>query len=182
MRTLYLKFSFGLLLSCTAAMAQQPSPLPTVKLSDFADAKPAQCQFRTPMLDYINQDARSDGLITVIARLGDGDIRPNLNWRRLYNARAYWTEFLPEGQRRKPETIMLKEGERVKGYGQLEFYLGENLVYVLKIAHNSDVDFGNCYPPDDSYIRKGIYNACWVKSQRVFYPCLDMVRRRKGRR
>jgi hypothetical protein len=179
MRTLIVKCVFALLLSCSAAIAQQPPPLPTVKLSDLADATPAQCQFRTPMLDYMNQDAGSDGVITVIARLGDGDIRPNLNRRRLYNVRAYWTEFPPQGQRRKPETIILKEGERVKGYGRMEFYLGENLVYVLKIARNSDVDFGNCYPPDDSYIRKGIYNACWVKSQRVFYPCRDMIMRRK---
>jgi hypothetical protein len=159
-------------------MAQQPPPLPPVKLADFADAKPAQCQFRTPMLDYIDQDAKTDGLIIVIARLGDGDIRPNLNWRRLYNVRAYWTEF----RRRKSETIILAEGARVKGYGQMEFYLGGNLVYVLKIARNSDVWFGDCYPPEDSYIRKGVYNPCWVKSQQIFYPCRDMIMRRKGRR
>ncbi len=182
MKILFLKFGFGLLLCCSAAMAQQPPPLPPVKLSDFADAKPAQCQFRTPMLDYINQDAQTDKLITVVARLGDGDIRPNLNWRRLHNVRAYWTEYLPKAQRRKPETIILEEGERVKGYGHLEFYLGGNLVHVMKIARNSDVDFGNCYPPDDSYIRKRVYNPCWVKSHRIFYPCRDMIMRRKGKR
>jgi hypothetical protein len=129
------------------------------------------------MLDYINQDAKADGLIIVVARLGDGDIRPNLNWRRLYNVRAYWTEFL----RRKPETIILAEGERVKGYGQMEFYLGGNLVYVLKIARNADVDFGNCYPPDDSYIRNGVFDPCWLKNHRVFYPCRDRNVRREDR-
>jgi hypothetical protein len=173
---------FSLLLSCSAATAQQPPPLPPQKLSDFAEAKPAQCQFRTPMLDYLNQDAQTEGVITVVARLGEGDIRPNLNRRRLHNVRSYWTQFLPAAQRRKPETIVLREGERVKGYGHLEFYLDGNLVYVLKIARNSDVDFGNCYPPDDSYIRKGIYNPCWVKSHQVFYPCRDGRTRRKGGR
>src|SRR5688500_8168903 len=100
-----------LLLHCSAVIAQQPPPLPPVKLSDFADAKPAQCQFRTPVLDYMNQDAQADRLIIVVARLGDDDIRPNLNRRRLHNVRAYWTQYLPKAQRRKPETIILAEGE-----------------------------------------------------------------------
>lgn len=182
MRALFLKFVFGLLLSFSTAMAQQAPPLPPVRLSDFADAKPAQCQFRTPMLDYINQDALADRLIIVVARLGDGDIRPNLNWRRLHNVRAYWTEYLPKEQRRKPETIILAEGERIKGYGHLEFYLGGNLIHVMKIARNSDVDFGNCYPPDDSYIRNRVYDPCRVKSHRIFYPCRDRYTRRKGKR
>lgn len=171
-----------LLLNCAAVMAQQTPPLPPENSSDVAEAKPLQCQYRTPLLDYINQDAPADRLIIVIARSGDGDIRPGLNLRRLRNVRAYWTQYLSKDQRRKPETIILAEGERVKGYGQLEFYVGGNLVQVIKIARNSDVDFGNCYPPDDSNIRKEVYDPCWVESHRIFYPCRDRNMRRSNRR
>jgi hypothetical protein len=167
------------------AMAQQTPPLVPVKLNDFTNAKPAQCADRTGALDGIIQKTPSDELIIVVARLGDGDVRPNLNWRRLHNVRAYWTEYLYEGRegyRRNPSTIILAEGERVKGYGHLEFYVGGKLIWVIKVARNSDVDFGDCYPPDDSFIRNRVYNPCWVKSHRIFYPCRDQYMRRKGKR
>jgi hypothetical protein len=165
------------------AVAQQTPPLTPVKLSDFADSKPAHCAERTAVLDGIAQKTPADELIIVVARLGDGDGRPRLNWRRLHNVRAYWTEYLYEGReghKRQPETIILAEGERVKGYGQLEFYVGGKLVWVLKVARNADVEFGDCYPPDDSFIRNKIYDRCWVKSHQIFYPCRDKNVRRKG--
>ncbi len=166
-------------------MAQQASRLSPVKLSDFANAKPDPCAARTAALDGIVQKTPADELLIVVARLGEGDLRPHLNWRRLHNVRAYWTEYLSEGReghRRDAATIILAEGEKVKGFGHLEFYVGGKLVWVLKVARNADVDFGDCYPPDDSFIRKRVYNPCWVKSHRIFYPCRDMIMRRKGRR
>jgi hypothetical protein len=175
-------FTIIILLSWSATVAQQPPPLEPVKLSGYANAKPAACAHRSAIADGIHQSTPADELIIVIARPGDGDTKSNLSWRRLHNIRAYWTEFLDVGYRRKPETIILAEGERVKGYGQLEFYVSGRLVEVLKVARNSDVDFSNCYPPDDSYIRKGVYNPCWVKSHRIFYPCRDRYLRRRNMR
>jgi hypothetical protein len=170
-----------LLLMCSVA-AQQQSPLEPRKLSDFADAKPAHCEYRTAVLDGITQKTPADQSIIVIAHLGDGETRANLNRRRLENVRAYWTEYLyPEG-RRKPETIILAEGERVSGYGRLDFYVGGNLVEVMKLAQNADLFVGACVPPDDSYIRRGDYDACRVKSQKIFYPCRDRHARSKGYR
>jgi hypothetical protein len=170
------------LLSSSALVAQQPLPSKVVKLSEFDTYEPARCADRTATLQGITQDTPADELITVVARLGDGDSRPDLSWRRLANVRAYWTEFLPKGYRRKPETILLIQGESVKGHGHLEFYVRGKLVWVLKVARNSDVDFGNCYPPDDSYIKKRVFNACRIKSHRIFYPCRDIsIRRRDGR-
>ena len=52
----------------------QPLPqLPVVKLSDFADAKPAQSQFRIAELDGIQQSTPADGVVSGIACLADGD-------------------------------------------------------------------------------------------------------------
>src|SRR3712207_3269096 len=68
---------------------------------------PVRCNDNSRRLDTAYQGAASDQLIIVIARLGDGDVRPKLNQRRLHNVRAYWTEFLKGESERKPETIIL---------------------------------------------------------------------------
>jgi hypothetical protein len=152
---------------------QQPSELTPVKLADFVNRPPAGCESRTAALDGITQKTPPDELIFVIARLGKGENRPRLAWRRLQNVRAYWTQFLiPEG-RRKTETIILAEGTRVEGAGRLEFYVSGKLVWVLNAPHNADIDFGDCIAPDDRYIRKGVYDPCWLQSHRIFFPCRD---------
>jgi hypothetical protein len=180
MKTLLLIVIFGFL-SCPAAAAQQP-PLEPVKLSDFANAKPGRCEYRTAILVGIHQKTPADETIMVIARLGDGETRPNLSWRRLHNVRVYWTEYLYKEYGRKPETIILAEGEKVKGLGQLEFYVGGKLVEVMKVARNADLSIGSCYPPDDSYIRNRVFNSCWLESDKNFYPCRDRRARRGNRR
>jgi hypothetical protein len=67
--------------------------------------------------------------------------------------RAYRTEFVPAPFRRGPETIILGEGEKVGGYGRLEFYTGGKLFYAINFRRNEHLLVGECYPPDDSYIR-----------------------------
>ena len=139
-----------------------------------ADARLGNCSSRTAALDGITQDAGPDGLIIVIARPGDGDTRPDLSRRRLHNVRAYWSEFTTAERRRRPETVVLAEGERVGGYGQLEFYVGGKLIWVDKVARNADLRVGECYPADDSYIRNGVFDICKVRGNRLFYPCRDL--------
>jgi hypothetical protein len=172
---------FCLPLSCAAAGAQQVS-LPPVRLSDFDNYKPPFCADRSATIDVIHQKTPPDTMIVVIARLGRDETRPELNRRRLHNVRAYWTEYLAQEYRRNPKTIGLVEGDRVEGYGRLEFYVEGKLVGVIKARRDADVDFGDCYPPDDSFIRKRVYNPCWVKSHSIFYPCRDRyMKRRNGR-
>jgi hypothetical protein len=180
MRNSFKVFISGLLLSCSSAAAQ--SSLESVQLSDYANSKPMGCADRQAGIDVISQNTPADELIIVIARLGTGETRPNLNWRRLHNVRVFWTEFLEKSGRRKPETIRLAEGENVKGFGHLEFYVGGKLVGVVKVARNADLSLGSCYPPDDSYIRNRVYNPCRVKSDRNFYPCRDMYSKRRKNR
>ena len=161
------------------SVCQQIPQLPVVKVSDFADAKPKRCETRVAELDVVHQSTPSVGVISVIARLGDGDTRPNLNQRRLHNVWVYWTEFLDEPYRRKDATIVLVEGDPIKGYGHLEFYSKGELVHVMKVAANSDLFIGECYPPNDTYIRKHVFNACEVKSNKIFYPCRNQNPRRR---
>lgn len=115
-------FIGGLLLSILTATAQS-SRLEPVKLSDYTNSKPMSCADRQAGIDVIGQRTPADELIIVIARLGTGETRPNLNRRRLHNVRVFWTEFLEKTAKRKPETIVLGEAERIKGHGHLEFYV-----------------------------------------------------------
>jgi hypothetical protein len=180
-KTIALTCLICLLLPASVA-PQQPAPLPPVKPSDFVNDKPSNCASRTAALDGITQKVPPDELIIVIARPGDGDTRSDLSRRRLYNVRAYWSQFPPAEYRRGAETIILAEGERFGGYGQLEFYVGGKLVWVDKVARNADLRVGECYPPDDSYIRNGVFDLCEVRGNRIFYPCRDLMPRRKRKR
>ena len=183
MRAFYFIVVFGLMLSVRAGVAQQPRPSSPYRLSDFDHARPnPDCASRTAIISGITQRAPADSLIIVIARLGDGDTRPNLNHRRLHNVRTYWTEYLnPEG-RRRPETIILAEAERIRGYGRLEFYVGGRLEWVMKVARNADLDVLPCYPDHDNDIRNRVFDPCRMASARNFYPCRDRYVRRRGRR
>lgn len=181
MKKLFLTIAIGLSLSCMSALAQQAS-LPPVKLSDFDNYEPARCEDRSAAIDFIHQKTPPDVMIIVVARLGSGETRPDLNRRRLRNVRAFLTEYLLGEGRREPETIGMVEGVTVGGYGRLEFYVSGKLVWLIKVRQNSDVDFGSCYPPDDSYIRNSVYDPCWVKSHRMFYPCRDRYVRRNNKR
>jgi hypothetical protein len=162
------------------ASAQQPQS-PTPASASLADVRPTNCEDRTAVVDGVVQSVSPAELIIVISRRGDGDTKANIGRHRLYNARAYWTEFLLAPISRKPETIILGEGEKVEGLGRLEFYTGGKLFYAIKFRRNEHLFVGECYPPDDSYIRKGMFNLCEVKSNQIFYPCRDM-KARPGRR
>jgi hypothetical protein len=165
-------------LVCAAAQAQQAG-LPAVAVGDFEKYGLTKCWERTDALGYIHQQTVG-GMITVVARPGTDDKRPDLSRRRLRNVHAYMTQYLNPGYRRDPKTIAMVEGDRVEGYGRLEFYVGGRLVWLIKAPPDMDLDFGDCYPPDDSFIRRHRYDPCWVKSHRIFYPCRDRHARRKS--
>jgi hypothetical protein len=84
-----------------------------------------------------------------------------------------WTEFLSE-YRRNPDTILLTEGEKVKDYGRLEFYVDGKLSAALKLKRNMDLVVVDCSrspedPPCPSY-------------ERNFYPCRDRYSKRRKNR
>lgn len=135
--------------------------------------EPPNCHGRDAALYGIAKETPSDKLITVVARLGEGESRTNLNHRRLHNVRTYWTEHLRE-YNRSPETIILREGERVKDYGRLEFYVDGKLIATLKLKQNADLVVVDCSPgPEDP--------LCPAYARR-FYPCRDRYfKRRKNR-
>lgn len=128
---LNMKFILLLLIlvaSCSNVFAQQPT-------------KPANCESDIAILDAASRQAGEDGLMIVIARLGDGERNREVNRRRLYNVRTYLTEW--DG-RRNPKNIITAEGERSNGYGRIELYVGGKLFYVLFVNRNADLIVGSC--------------------------------------
>ena len=163
------------LLFCVAlsVAAQKEEVFPTRQLSEFVDAKPDTCAYTHYKVDILTQNTPKDKALIVIARLSDKDLKPNLNKRRLHNIRAYLTQAVGEQFRRDPQTIILAEGEPVKGYGQVEFYLDGRLVEVLKARWNSDLNFADCYGGIDGE------PPCAEDWQKLFYPCIDYVEKQK---
>lgn len=140
-------------------------------------SKPTNCAYSLTVLDVVAQNTPKDETIIVIARLGEGEARRELNHRRLHNVRTYLTKFLThEDVRRDPESLILAEGERSRGYGRVEFYVRGKLFDYLSIATGADLIVGSCYHDEPGKDR------CTLESDRDFYPCRDRHLRRRQRR
>jgi hypothetical protein len=120
--------------------------------------KPANCESDIAILDAVSREAGENGLVIVIARLGDGERDGNWNHRRLHNVRTYLTEW--DG-RRDPKTVITAEGDRVSGYGRIELYVGGKLFHVLLVRRNADLIVGSCTyeinPPNEQQREKNLY-------------------------
>lgn len=137
-----LLFVLGLALATCSISAQESTDRSAVRPPEV-ETKPTNCERHILILEGAHHAAGKDGLIILIARLGDGENRQDLNRRRLHNARTYLSEYL---NLRAPETIVTAEGERVKGYGRIEIYVGGKLYYVLALKRDADLIVGSCEP------------------------------------
>ena len=161
MGTLHVALAAGLLLTSAAFTAGQDVSRPAASAPMKMETKPTNCEFHIATLDAAHNQAGADGLVIVIARLGDDEQRQDLNRRRLHNVRTYLVEFA----HRSPGTIITAEGEGVKGYGRVELYVGGKLFYVLMIRLNADFAVGSCsYEGED---------PCSHEHEKKLYPCLD---------
>ncbi len=94
------------------------------------------------------------GVLIVVARLGDGENSRELNRRRLYNVRVY----LRERARLAADKIVTAEGERVRGYGRLEYYLGGRLYEQLLFRRDGYMCHSCCGPDESYYPYKEVYD------------------------
>jgi hypothetical protein len=173
MKLIFRTTSFALLvLSTLAVWAQNAEPVPALKSSDFVDATPEPCWSDELKLAQLTQHTPKDKTFIIIARAGDKDSKRELNRRRLYNIRAYMTQLMGERYGRDPEKIILAEGEPIKGFGQVEFYLDGRLVEVIKTRPNGDL-IVDCYGGIDGQ------PPCAEDWQKLFYPCKDYIEKRK---
>lgn len=87
-----------------------------------------------------------DSVIILIARLGRGETRRELNRRRLYNMSFRYKVTLGFPS----EKVVAAEGERVDNYGRVEIYWNGEMIGALPVSKNRDI-YVDCCGPDDRY-------------------------------
>jgi hypothetical protein len=99
----------------------------------------ADCEGVMMRLDFIIMAAEESGkeqAIIIIARLGTGETSRKLIASRLRQVADYLNRRIPRGR------IITAEGERVRGLGQLEFYVGGKMHSIFKVKRNRDLVAG----------------------------------------
>ncbi len=139
--------------------------------AQFQPSEPQNCESDIAILDAASRQAGEDGLIIVIARLGDGERNRELNHRRLHNVHTYLTEW--DG-RRNPKTVITAEGERAKGYGRIELYVSGKLFHTLLVYRNGDLVVGSC-----TY---EINSPSEQQRENNLYPWRDRLQRKSKRK
>jgi hypothetical protein len=144
MKTLCFVLGVAVSLVCSVNIAQNRSA-PTDPASE---AVPHNCEGNVFVLNAAHVAANATGadtLIMAIARLGDGERRRELNRRRLHNVRVFLTEL----QKHDASKVIIAEGERVRGYGRVELYVGGRLFQVIAIKTNDDLLVSATCEPDN---------------------------------
>lgn len=148
---------FALILICLSVFAPQPSPaqskpqVPCRPLApeDTADTpaeirarpycspiEPINCEVALVYLDQLAAKVQRDhdAYVIIVARLGTGERATSLSWNRLGLVKARLADYVPN------TNVVTAIGKRVKGYGQLEFYVGGTLLYVLRYKRNLNIN------------------------------------------
>ena len=115
--------------------------------------KPTTCEINVVRLEAISrlaaQEIQRGGVLIAIARNGSEEKSAALLRRRLYNVRAFFTNYQPL----KDAELITATGAAVTGHGRIEFYVGGKLADVLLIERNKDICVSCCdidprYYPD----------------------------------
>ena len=101
--------------------------------------RPLNCETNLQRLEDLKrmvlEQPNRNGLLIMLSRLGSGERDDGLSRRRLSNVRDGLTKTLGIDDRR----IISAYGERVRGYGRVEFYLAGGLVGALPVRRNSPI-------------------------------------------
>lgn len=113
---------------------------------------PGNCEMNAAALDSVRSEALEEankaGVVIVIARLGIRETSAMQNRRRLQIVKTYLSKYGLESQR-----IVAAEGERVAGYGRVEFYVAGKLRVVLLANRNKPICVECCNPDDADLYR-----------------------------
>ena len=122
------------------AGAQENQSKPTASYP--SPTHPVDCEAATTYIEtaiVMAQEAGDDSYLIIIARLGDGERSRKLNLDRLNTVKAFKKKWRGK--------MVIAEGERVKGYGRLEIYVGGKQAFTLPLRRNANVDFWSCRFP-----------------------------------
>jgi hypothetical protein len=103
-------------------------------------AKPTSCEINILYIDEaLAQIELSESSLIIIAHLGDGEESRSWNQRRLSNIQSYIKKF-----RNSKARIIFAQGEKVKGFGQVNIYVKGQLFRTLIVRRNQDIPVGTC--------------------------------------
>lgn len=113
--------------------------------------QPFNCETNDSYLAKIGEMLKAqnnqNSLLIIIARLGDREKQPRLNYRRLYNVRLKLNKEFGIVEKK----MVVAEGEEVKGHGRIEFYLSGEMIGTLLVEKNRDICVGCCDPDERFY-------------------------------
>lgn len=126
-------FTAGMVIAGNTTFAQKEEARYVVADVDCNDDEHAKA-----ILDDAGIEAKIDETIFIIARLGTGESSRTLSRRRLYAPMHY----LIETRGISKDKIVPAEGERVKGPGRVEIYVGGKLFALFKMKRHRDFGQG----------------------------------------
>lgn len=98
--------------------------------------EPINCEVALVYLDQLAAKVQRDhdAYLIIVARLGTGERATSLSWNRLGLVKELLADRVPN------TNVVTAIGRQVKGYGQLEFYVGGTLLYVLRYKRNLNIN------------------------------------------
>lgn len=142
----FLLISLSLLLFSSILFAQTPINSNIERFRFGVPNLPENCEINSAqiygLVDLFKSDSNPKRVFILIARLGKGETRRDLNQRRLYNVTKRLSIL--------KERVVIAEGERVNSYGRVEIYWGGEIIGAILARKNHDVCV-DCCGPDERY-------------------------------
>ena len=107
----------------------------------WTDMSGEDCETTMAVLDFAMIAAGKTKSLIIIAQLGNGESSRRLNSHRL----RFLVSYPVNGRGFSEKRIVTAQGERVRGAGQVEIYVGGDLHTVFKMKRNKDFTTG-CIP------------------------------------
>jgi hypothetical protein len=93
------------------------------------------CEEAKALLDLTRNDVGNEGVIVLVARLGDREVSRRLNRQRLFNVWSY----LHHAGGFPANRLVKAEGDRVRGFGRMELYAKGRLMLILPAKRQGDI-------------------------------------------
>jgi hypothetical protein len=134
----------GILIGTTCLAAQEPqNEFRQMKLIE----RPLNCElnllYQNLVMEEAIRETKNGGVLVVIGRSGSGESSRTIMRRRLLNVRQYFDE---RAQRLDPQKVVIAQGDAVKGFGRLEFYINGILFQRLMFPKNDYICISCCGP------------------------------------
>lgn len=127
------------------------------------------CDHNIRRMSLMAQESNVNKTIIIISYLGK-DETEKFNKRRLHNSKTFMTQPY---HKRDESLIITAQGERVKGDGFLDFFIGGVLEYRVLLPKNRDLILSGCQTEPE-------VKPCSTDYENLFYPCLEK-RKNKNR-